>query len=161
YTQRKYVSPNTHSTTVDTTPFLKLPQNYKSDLTKPGLVSPSDFAIIEKIIQEFHTADNSGKGTSLIYVSGMTPDDYTLSNGILNFINIKPQKVVYTSSDYPGTVALPVPGNHHYYLRADLKDSEGVKITLLIPYSNATVAAPVTVHYLDENKVTIKPDLTF
>lgn len=58
YAQRKYVNSNTHSTTVDITPFLKLPQNYETSLTKPGLVSSNDFDHFEVEISQFHLGPN-------------------------------------------------------------------------------------------------------
>jgi len=88
------------------------------------------------------------------------------TDGSLSFTNIEPQSTYYygnTYADYPYAVGMPTPGNHKYYLRADLWSSRMDRFTILIPYANATTAAPITVQYRDkaDDATAIKPDLVF
>lgn len=167
YAQQKFVDPSTHAITV--APLIQLPQNYNATLDRPFLINTDNFRLVETQLQQIHVAGSPIQGQQIfsLYYSGMGPDDYTINtDGSIQFANIKPQSIYHyngTYGTYPSSVGIATPGNHRYYLRADLWSSRMDNFTILIPYANATNAAPNTVQYRDEadDTTAIKPDLTF
>ena len=148
---------------------LKLPQNYGTKLKMPfiGFGDEDKFSMVSIMVQQIHSSSSDGHGVFLLFGSGNLQTNYQLEpNGSLSFSKIKPQQTYYyggTYADYPNSVGTPTPGNHKYYLRADLKDDLKDVFTILIPYADAKAAAPITVHYRDvtDDTTPIKPDLVF
>jgi len=167
YAQQKFVDPTTHTITV--APLIQLPQNYNATLARPFLINRENFELVETQLQQIHVNGSPIQGHQIfsLYYSGMGKDDYTVNtDGSIQFTNIEPQSTYYyggTYGKYADSVGLATPGNHKYYLRADLTSSRMDSFTILIPYDTAKNAAAITVQYRDEANDTtaIKPDLTF
>ena len=167
YAQQKFVDQTTHAITV--APLIQLPQNYNATLDKPFLINSENFKLVETQLQQIHVNGNPFQGHQIfsLYYSGMGEDDYTVNtDGSIQFTNIKLQRPYYyggTYGKYADSVGVATPGNHKYYLRADLWSSKMDNFTILIPYANAEKAAAITVQYRDEadDTATIKSDLSF
>lgn len=167
YAQQKYVDPATHAITIAQP--MRLPQNYSGKLHLPfmGFNGINGFDLKEIKLQQIHLPSGDGHIVFLLYVSGNDSLHYTLStDDSLSFTNITPQSTYYYGNSYdlyPNSVGTPTPGDHKYYLRADLQGNLGDSFTVLIPYANATTAAPITVQYRDkaDDATAIKPDLVF
>lgn len=166
YAQQKYVDPTTHAITI--TQPMRLPQNYSGKLHLPfmGFNGINGFDLKEIKLQQVHLPSGDGHMVFLLYASGNDSLHYTLNtDDSLSFTNITPQSTYYYGNSYnlyANSVGTPTPGDHKYYLRADLQGNLGDSFTVLIPYANATAAAPVTVQYRDkaDSATAIKQDLT-
>ncbi|MCH5464145.1 MucBP domain-containing protein [Levilactobacillus tujiorum] len=166
YAQQKYVDPTTHAITIAQP--LQLPQNYSGKLQMPFMGFGGElegFDLVQIKLQQIHLSNGEQPMVFLLYKSGNLSSKYTLNaDNSLSFTNIAPQSTYYYGNSYdlyPNSVGTPTPGNHKYYLRANLQGKLGDSFTVLIPYANATAAAPVTVQYRDEadDTTAIKDDL--
>lgn len=164
YGQRQFVNPETHAVNVAIP--IHLPKNSKSKIIMPFAIEDG-FEKQKIMLQEFHLGPHSGDTTFQLYYSGEPSDGFQLSDdgGSIAFNSISSQITYHfggTYGGYPFSMGLPTPGNHRYYLRANLWCSTGGSFIVFIPYSNATAAAPITIHYRNgqDNSTPIKPDLT-
>jgi len=164
YAQRQFVNLATHAITVALP--IHLPKNSKSKIIMPFAIEDG-FEKKEIMLQEFHLGTNSGKSIFQLYYSGEPSDGFQLSDdgSSIAFNSISSQITYHfggTYGGYPFSMGLPTPGNHRFYLRANLRCSTGGSFIVFIPYSNATAAASITIHYRNgqDNSTSIKPDLT-